>query len=212
MRAGFLVPVLVVVLLALNCRSREREKSETGPVRKGRAMPELSGKRVLMVVARDKFRDEELLKPRAILEQAGAAVTIASSSLEEATGMLGARVKPDVLLTDVSADDYDALVFVGGSGASEYFDNPTAHALAQAAAQQGKVLAAMCIAASTLANAGVLQGRRATCWSSEAGNLKAKGAQYTAAPVERDGLIITGEGPEAAGQFGEALVEALAGN
>ena len=174
-------------------------------------MPDLSGKRVLMVIAREKFRDEELLEPKAILEGAGATVTIASSSLAEATGMLGATVKPDVLLADVSADDYHAVVFVGGSGASEYFDNPTAHTLARAAAQQGKVLAAICIAASTLANAGVLQGKRVTCWSSEADNLKAKGAQYTGNPVERDGFIITSEGPQAARQFGEALAEALAG-
>lgn len=175
-------------------------------------MPELSGKRVVMVIARERFRDEELLEPSALLEEAGVMVTIASSSLEEATGMLGAHVKPDVLLTDVSADDYDAVVFVGGAGASGYFDDPTAHALARTADEQGKVLAAICIAPSTLANAGLLQGRRATCWSSEAANLKAKGAQYTGAPVERDGFIITGVGPQAAREFGQALVQALAGD
>ena len=125
--------------------------------------------------------------------------------------MLGARVKPQVLLSDVSAEDFDAVVFVGGSGASVYFDDPTAHALARAAADGRKVLAAICIAPSTLANAGLLAGKRATCWSSEAANLKAKGAHYTGSPVERDGLIITGQGPQAARQFASALVDALAG-
>jgi protease I len=62
----------------------------------------------------------------------------------------------------------------------------------------------------TLANAGVLSGRRATVFSSEAGKLKAKGAEYTGAKVERDGKIITGSGPEAAEEFGRAIVKALA--
>ena len=174
-------------------------------------MPDLTGKRVVMVIAHSRFRDEELLEPKAVLEGVGASVTIASSSLEEATGMLGATVTPSVLLGDVSVDDFDAVVFVGGSGASEYFNNTTAHALARDAAGKGKTVAAICIAPSTLANAGLLQGKRATCWSTEADNLTARGADYTGAVVERDGLIITGQGPKAARQFGRTLAQALAG-
>ena len=61
-------------------------------------LPNLEGKRVVMVVAQRDFRDEELLEPKALLEKAGARVTVASSSLVPATGELGAKVTPDVLL------------------------------------------------------------------------------------------------------------------
>ncbi|MFQ6099494.1 MAG: DJ-1/PfpI family protein, partial [Armatimonadota bacterium] len=106
--------------------------------------------------------------------------------------------------------DYDAVVFVGGTGATEYFDDPTAHALAKQAAQSNRLTAAICLAPSILARAGLLQGKRATVYASEAATLEAKGADYTGAAVERDGNILTGEGPHAAKQFSQRLVEALA--
>ena len=59
------------------------------------------GKKAVMIIAQNDFRDEELLKPKEILEKNGAAVTVASSSLKESTGMLGAKVKPDILFTTI---------------------------------------------------------------------------------------------------------------
>jgi len=123
--------------------------------------------------------------------------------------MLGAQVKPDLLLKDVAVSDYDAIVFVGGSGAQEYWNDPVAHAIAKEAVAQGKVLAAICIAPTTLAKAGVLQGKKVTAFSSEAGALKACGANYTGASVERDGLLITANGPQAATKFAEEIAKAL---
>ncbi|MHC4365802.1 MAG: DJ-1/PfpI family protein, partial [Planctomycetota bacterium] len=49
----------------------------------------------------------------------------------------------------------------------------------------------------------------ATAFSTEKYKLKRSGAQYTGADVERDGLIITANGPKAAAQFGKAIVDAL---
>ena len=172
-------------------------------------MGTLSGKKVLMVIASNQFRDEEYQKPRQILEAAGAQVTVASSSLSEATGMLGLKVKPVILLKDAKMDQFDAVVFVGGMGATEYWENPTAHALAKAAYQAGKPTSAICLAPMTLANAGLLKGKKATIWKDAVGDFKTKGVVYTGKPVEKDGKLITGSGPDAAEEFGKALVEAL---
>ena len=76
-------------------------------------------KKILAIIASSDFRDEELLVPKGIFEKEGFSVTIASSSLDTSIGMLGAEVKPQLLIEDVSADDYDAIIFVGGGGASE---------------------------------------------------------------------------------------------
>jgi protease I len=109
----------------------------------------------------------------------------------------------------LKVDDFDAIVFVGGPGAMEYFDSPIALDIARQARQKGKVLAAICISPAVLANAGILKGVRATSFLSERDRLQRAGANYTGAPVERDGLIITGRDPRAAGQFGIAIVDAL---
>lgn len=173
-------------------------------------MGRLSGRKVLMVIASQQFRDEEYAKPRKILESEGATVTVASSSKKAAKGMLGMTVTPDLLLADVDPNQYDAVIFVGGMGATEYWENPVAHRLAQQAYQQGKVTSAICLAPMTLANAGLLKAKRATMWPSEVEQFKTKGVIYTGKPVEQDGLVITGSGPEAAEAFGRAILQALA--
>jgi protease I len=174
------------------------------------SMPDLNGKKVLMIVAPINFRDEEFLRPRKILEDAGASVTIASKGVKVARGMLGASVDVDLNLSKVDVREYDAVVFVGGTGAEVYFNDSTALKIAKDAYDQGKVVAAICIAPSILANAGILEGKRATAFPSEASNLEEKGANYTGELVTIDGRIITGKGPEAANQFGKAIAEKLA--
>jgi len=76
-------------------------------------------KKILMIIASQNFRDEELLTPKKIFEKNDFKVEIASSSLNIATGMLGARIKPEILINDVKVKDYEAVIFVGGVGATE---------------------------------------------------------------------------------------------
>ena len=172
-------------------------------------MADLAGKKVVLIVASQNFRDEEFNEPYNLLRERGAEVAVASSALGTIKGMLGGTAQADTLIGDVKVGGYDAVVFVGGTGSSEYFNDPTAQQIVRDAASSGKLLCAICIAPSTLANAGVLESKNATCYSSEKGNLVAKGARYTGAAVEQDGRIITAEGPGAAADFAKAIADAL---
>jgi protease I len=171
----------------------------------------LNGKKVLMVIASNNFRDEEYSEPRKALEDAGARVTVACSTLITAKGKLGLEVRPDILLSKAKESDYDGIVFVGGGGSKEYFESPVAHKLAQGFYNNGKLTSAICIAPAILANAGLLKTKKATSFPSSEETLKAKGAVFTGNDVESDGRIVTGVGPEAAGKFGKKLVEVLSG-
>ena len=166
-------------------------------------------KNVVMIIAQDNFRDEELLQPKTVLQEAGIIVKVASQTQKQAVGMLGARVMPDMTLQDINVQDFDAVIFVGGGGSSVYWDDPSAHKIANDAFSANKVIAAICIAPVTLARAGLLKGRKTTVWSSEAGKLKAAGAVYTGKSLERDGNIITASGPTAAIEFGSQLLKVL---
>ncbi len=183
----------------------------TGSAQGGEELERIEGKKVLMIIASSNFRDEEYKEPREILEAQGAKVTIASSTLKGCRGMLGLYVQPDILLNRVKVEDYDAILFIGGSGASEYWDSKIAHGIAQEAVRQDKVLGAICIAPVTLANAGVLKGKRATVWPSEGIKIRNLGAQYIPSSVQVDGKVITADGPRSARAFGEAIVKALSG-
>lgn len=167
-------------------------------------------KRIVMIIAENNFRDEELLQPKEIFGQNGIEVKIASTTLKTAVGTLGVRIQPDTLLEDLEAKDFDAIVFVGGQGSQQYFHDGLAHQLAQEAVKQNKLVAAICIAPVTLANAGLLKGKRATVWSSEADALRAGGAIYTGKDVEKDGKIITASGPLAAREFAKEIVKVIA--
>ncbi|MBR9682204.1 MAG: DJ-1/PfpI family protein [Candidatus Aenigmarchaeota archaeon] len=168
----------------------------------------MPGKNVLMVIAPDKFRDEEYFVPREILEKAGHIITVASSTGIESRSMFGKIVKPDKNFLEINSADYDAIVFIGGSGASVYFESTQAHRLAREFNEAGKIVAAICIAPSILANAGLLAGKKATAYPSQRDNINAFG-QYTGSVIEVEGNIVTANGPEAVTVFGDKLVEML---
>lgn len=182
------------------------------PVPTAPAGPSAAGKgRVLIVIAPRDFRDEEYARPRQALESAGYTVTVASRSRETARGMLGMQVRPDIPLAEARAADYDAVIFVGGSGAQTYWDDPEAHRLAREAAASGRVVAAICIAPVILARSGVLEGKQATVFDppSLCAELTAHGATCTGASVQRDGPFVTASGPQAADEFARAILAAL---
>jgi protease I len=164
---------------------------------------------VLLIVAQHGFRDEEYFQPKTILEDAGYQVKTGSVKVGTARGKLGGTAKVDAALSEVKIDDYAAVVFVGGPGSADYFTDKTALKLATDAYQKGKVVGAICIAPGILARAGILKGKKATVFPSEAETLRRESADYSALPVVVDGKIVTANGPEAAEEFGKALVKIL---
>jgi protease I len=172
----------------------------------------LLGKNVLMVIAPEEFRDEELSEPKDILSRRGANVTVASTAAGQARGMLGATVTPDATIDKVQASDYHAIVVVGGMGSPQHlWNNDKLKALLKQAHESGKVVAGICLSGAVLANAGVLSGKKATVWACDESlqALKDGKAIYTKQPVVAEGNIITAEGPDAASEFGNAIATAL---
>ena len=165
--------------------------------------------KVLMVIAPKIFRDEEYAEPKRILEAHGVAVKTASTAPGECIGKLGMRATATVSIAEAAQSDWDAVVFVGGGGAEVFFDDTDAHLLARRQVEQDRLLAAICIAPSTLAHAGLLEGTRATAFASQESDLRNHGAIWTGDPVTVDGKIVTANGPEAAARFGETLATLL---
>lgn len=175
-------------------------------------MTDISGKSVLMIIAPDSFRDEELFHTKDEIEKAGGKVTIASITTDTAKGMFGATAKPNITIYNANVDNHDAIIFVGGSGSEIYFNNETAHRIAKEAYSKNKIVTAICIAPSILANAKLLAGKSATVWAGDkkyVNILITCGANYTGRAVQEDGRIITANGPEAARNFGAAIVKML---
>jgi len=169
----------------------------------------MTSKRIAIVIASNNFRDEEYLVPKNIFTERGIETWTLSSSIVPSKGILGERIKPDRRVYDIDVSYFQALVFVGGFGAREYFRDAKVHEIIRGALHSGKVIGAICVAPSILARAGVLNGRVATVYPSEKECLLQSGALYSPDPVCRDGQIITASGPEYAYDFALQIVEAI---
>lgn len=168
----------------------------------------------MMVIASRDFRDAEYFVPKEVLETTGVKIITASNKSGTAVGADGGEVEVDLLLSELKTANFDAVVFIGGPGALQYLDNQESYKIAQETISRGKLLAAICIAPAILAKAGVLEGKKATVWTSVMDKsavkiLEDNGALYEDRPVVIDGKIVTGSGPAAAQEFGETIRELL---
>lgn len=166
-------------------------------------------KKIAMFIAFQGFRDEEYIEPKKILEAAGIKVDTVSTAKGQAQGKFRLTAQVDKVVDEVNASDYDALALVGGPGALEHLDTPEVHKLFREAMESGRVVGAICISPVVLAHAGLLKGRRATCWPDGGPELEKAGADFTGSELEIDGKLITASGPVPAKKYGQALVEAL---
>lgn len=165
--------------------------------------------RLLMIIPPERFRDEELFETRAVLEGAGHTITVGSTTRGECPGSRGGTATASLTLDEVDATDWDGVVFVGGGGAKLLFRHARSLELARQINEQGRLLAAICLAPVILANAGVLRGRNATVAGTEAATLQQAGATYTGPGVTVDGNVVTANGPRASALFARRICEVL---
>ncbi|MDT8357999.1 MAG: DJ-1/PfpI family protein [Methanomicrobiaceae archaeon] len=168
--------------------------------------------RLLLVIAPEQFRDEELQVPQKIFAREGIEYDIASTRTGRCEGMLGASAEATLCLEDVDARKYRGIVIIGGMGSQDYlWGNSTLISLVKAFFESGKVVAAICLSPVVLAQAGVLKGREATFFRSPASvkEMEKGGAHLVDFPVVADLDLITANGPQAAEEFAKTVREKL---
>jgi protease I len=168
--------------------------------------------RVLIAIAPEKFRDEELAVPVAAFKAAGIAFDIVSTRRGTCTGMLGAKVPVTLSFEEVDPKPYDGLVIIGGSGSQVHlWEDDLLQVLVKYFQESGKVVAAICLAPVVLARAGILKGKKATHFDSPTAfrEMKGGGAVLVNQPVVIDTRIITANGPSASQAFADAVIKTL---
>ena len=202
MRAfGIFLTVLINVFLLSGC-SGEAEM--------------LNGKKVLMIIAHENFRDEELNVPYKQFVGEGMEVTVASPVKGTATGMFGAVFDVKYSVDEVNEADFDAVLFVGGMGTPSVRASERAVEIAKNSVNR-KVLGAICWAPTILAKADVVRGKKVTVWLGDDPEYGMKtsevmenaGATFINKEVVTDGNLVTGNGPNAAEKFADAVMDKL---
>lgn len=148
-----------------------------------------------LIISADHFEDTELLVPYYRLKEAGFEMDVASISRGNINGKHGYEVRVDKALRDVHAKDYDLLVLPGGKAPAALRKEPAALEIVKEFFLGNKPVAAICHGPQILVTAGVLKGRRATCYHSVAAELKEAGALYEDSEVVVDGNLVTSRQP-----------------
>jgi len=165
--------------------------------------------KILLIIAPGNFRDEELFVTREELEKAGHKTLVTSTKKGQIKGVRGGFQEAETLVSDINTNDFDAVVFVGGGGMRVLFDEADILSIAKEMYDSKKVVAAICIAPVILANAGLLNGKRATSYESEIETMKTKGAEFIYTDVVVDGKIVTGNGPQSSSLFASEINKLL---
>src|ERR1700760_3380304 len=133
-------------------------------------MATLSDKKVA-ILTEEGFEQVELTSPKEALLNAGATVHIISPKSGKIKAWdktnWGIEVDVDKILSDVSPDDYDALVLPGGVlNPDKLRQNVEAVAFASSFLEEGKPVAAICHGPQLLIETDLVRGRRMTSYPS----------------------------------------------
>jgi protease I len=174
-------------------------------------MPSIPNARVL-IVATDGFEEWELFGPRQILQQRGADVVLASLKRDPIQATIhddpGKTIRPDLVIDEANADDFDAMVLPGGVRNPDQLRlHGNVIALIRAFAEQGKPVGAICHGPWLLVEADLLRGRTATSWPSIRTDLRNAGANVVDEAAVTDGNIVTSRKPDDVEAFTNALID-----
>lgn len=175
---------------------------------------QLKGKRVA-VLATNGFEQDELLKPREALQQAGAKVEIVSPDSGRIRGWKhkgwGDEVNVDRTLEQAKAGDYDALLLPGGvMNPDQLRMNPRAVQFVKQFFDDGKPIAVICHGPWTLVEAGVVRGLTMTSWPSVKTDLVNAGAKWVDQEVVVDRGVVSSRKPDDIPAFNRKMIEEFA--
>ncbi len=172
---------------------------------------QLKGKRVA-ALATHGFEQDELLKPRAALQEAGATVDIVSPESGKIRGwnhtQWGEDVTVDRPLQQADAQTYDALLLPGGvMNPDRLRMNPQAVQFVKRFFDDGKPIAVICHGPWTLVEAGVVRGLTMTSWPSLKTDLTNAGAKWVDQEVVVDRGIVSSRKPDDIPAFNRKMIE-----
>lgn len=154
------------------------------------------------------FEEMEAITIIDILRRAGLNTITAAVSENPVKGSHNIKITADITLNE--NDKYDAIVLPGGMpGTTNLKDDKRIISIIKSVSKSGGITAAICAAPIVLAEAGLLNEKKFTCYPGFEDEIK--NAHFLPEPVVTDGSIITSRGAGTAIPFALKLVEVLAG-
>ncbi len=157
------------------------------------------------------FEDSELLCPKYRFEEEGFHVDIAAPDWGEIKGKVGYVLSANLALDEAEPEAFDALYLPGGKAAEKLALRESVISFVQEFAKLDRPIAAICHGPLVLAAAGILKGRKATCYDRVSDKLEEAGALYENSPVVVDGKIVTSRQPSDIPKFMPEVIRVFKG-
>jgi protease I len=175
---------------------------------------ELKGKKIA-VLATDMVEQVELTEPWQALEGAGAALELVSLAEGDIQGFnhydKADTFKVDKTVEEANASDYDGLMLPGGVGNPDNLrQDENAVRFVRDFFEQGKPVGAICHAAWTLVEAGVVRDRTLTSFPSLQTDVRNAGGNWVDEEVHVDSGLVTSRKPDDLPAFNKKLIEEFA--
>jgi protease I len=162
-----------------------------------------------LILSADNFEDTELLVPYYRLLEAGYTVDVASDKREPIRGKHGYEVQVTKQFSEITPGEYNVLILPGGKAPAAIRDNKSVQEIARSFMSEGKPVAAICHGPQILISAGLIRGRKATCYKTVVTELREAGAQYQDTEVIVDNNLITSREPIDLPAFNRELMKML---
>lgn len=163
----------------------------------------------IAILVENLYQDQELWYPYYRMKEDGADVTVVGPRVDTFTSKYGYPVKADRSASDVSAEEFDAVIIPGGYAPDHMRRHQAMVDLIRDAMSQRKVVAAICHAGWMLISAGVLNGRAVTGFFAIRDDLVNAGARYLDDEVVVDDRLITSRQPSDLPAFCRAIIDEL---
>jgi protease I len=160
----------------------------------------------LIFLPKKDFNEEEFTIVKRRLMKSGKQVFITSDDHSACTGSKGMKVKSDTSFYNVNVNNFSAFILIGGTGSKAYWKNEALYKIIKKFFDSKKVVAAICSSPIILAKAGILQNKKATCYSEDKMELINSGIDYQDKNVVVDGNVVTANDARSALQFAEAVL------
>ena len=145
-----------------------------------------------------------------VLRRAGIETISAALGENPVKGSHGISVYADTSMDSVDRASFGCIALPGGMpGSQNLADDTRVTGMIKEIHSRDGITAALCAAPIVLGRAGILKGKKATCYPGFQDRLD--GAEYIPAPFLIDGKVLTGKGPGCAIPFALKLVEMIKG-
>lgn len=161
------------------------------------------------VLVEDNYQVLEVWYPYLRLREEGIETVLVGTGKKDYKSKEGYPAEAELSIDKAKADDFDGVVIPGGYAPDILRRYKAVNEFVREMDKKKKLVAAICHAGWVLVSAGILKGKKVTCFSAIKDDLINAGAEYLDQEVVADGNLITSRNPYDLPAFSREIIRFL---